>query len=110
MSDDDLVSLYRSARALIAPSSYEGFGLPVLEAMAQGTPVICTDLSSLPEVAGDAALRVPPDPDAWSAAIISALTDSAVRQRLAAAGPARAAEFSWERCARETHAVYTELL
>src|SRR3954451_2533290 len=110
VGDDDLYALYRGADLFAFPSIHEGFGLPVLEAMRQGTPVLCTDRSSLPEVAGNAALLVPPDADAWTPAIISALTDDALRARLAATGRSRAAEFSWERCARQTHAVYAELL
>src|SRR3954452_5090162 len=110
VGDEDLHALYRGADLFAFPSIHEGFGLPVLEAMRQGTPVVCTDRSSLPEVAGSAALLVTPDPDAWAAAIISALTDDALRARLAASGRSRATEFSWERCVRQTNDVYADLI
>jgi glycosyltransferase involved in cell wall biosynthesis len=109
VSDDDLVSLYRSARALIAPSSYEGFGLPVLEAMQLGTPVICTRASSLPEVAGEAALYVGlDDADALAAAATRLLADDALHASMRAASLAQSARFSWDETARQTLAVFTE--
>jgi glycosyltransferase involved in cell wall biosynthesis len=89
------------------PSLWEGFGLPVLEAMACGAPVLTSNVSSLPEVAGDAAVLVPPtDVDAIAASLGRLLDDDAFRADLSARGRQRAAQFSWERCARETLAVY----
>jgi hypothetical protein len=109
VSDDDLVSLYRGARALLAPSSYEGFGLPVLEAMRLGTPVICARASSLPEVAGDAAAYVHPDDDEALAAIAARVVeDDALHARMRAAGLAQSARFSWEDTARRTLDAFDE--
>jgi glycosyltransferase involved in cell wall biosynthesis len=107
--DSHLPALYRAADAVLLPSLGEGFGLPLLEAMACGVPVIAADAGALPEVAGDAGLLVDPrDPPAWAAAIARLLADQDLAARLRLAGPARAAEFTWERCARETLAVYRE--
>ncbi|MDO9356586.1 MAG: glycosyltransferase family 1 protein [Solirubrobacteraceae bacterium] len=103
VSEDELRALYAGAAAFAYPSLYEGFGLPILEAMAAGAPVVTSDRSSLPEVAGDAAVLVDPtDTAAIASAIESLLTDAPLAERLRAAGRARAAEFSWERTARET--------
>ncbi len=108
--DADLPAVYGGAQALVLPSLSEGFGLPVLEAMACHTPVICSDTSSLPEVAGDAALLVDPtDVDALAAAISRVLTDGALNAELRARGEAQAARFSWSRTAEETLAVYRQL-
>ncbi|MGN6189371.1 MAG: glycosyltransferase family 4 protein [Conexibacter sp.] len=107
----DVEGLWRCAVAHVFPSFAEGFGLPVLEAMARGVPSACSDRASLPEVAGDAALLFDPsDPSAIRAAIERLLADAALRERLRAAGLARAATFSWERTARETAAVYARAL
>jgi glycosyltransferase involved in cell wall biosynthesis len=107
LPDSDLPALYSAAAVLCLPSFYEGFGLPVLEAMACGTPVVIANRASLPEIAGDAALRCDPD-DAASiaAALQTALGDSAARQALVTRGFARVRQFSWEKCAQETVAVY----
>jgi glycosyltransferase involved in cell wall biosynthesis len=99
----DLPGLYSGARAFVYPSLYEGFGFPVLEAMACGTPVICANTSSLPEVAGDAALLVnPTDTAALAAAIERALAAPPLRAELAAKGLAQVQKFSWQRTAGET--------
>jgi alpha-1,3-rhamnosyl/mannosyltransferase len=109
VSDDDLVSLYRGARALLAPSSYEGFGLPVLEAMRLGTPVICAHASSLPEVGGDAAAYVRPDDDEALATIAArVLEDDALHARMRAAGLTQSERFSWEDTARATLDAFDE--
>jgi glycosyltransferase involved in cell wall biosynthesis len=106
----DLPALYGLAEIFVYPSLYEGFGLPVLEAMACGAPVITSNVSSLPEVAGEAGVLISPtDTEALAAAIRSLLDDSGRRAGLRAAGLARAASFSWERAARETLAVYERI-
>jgi glycosyltransferase involved in cell wall biosynthesis len=103
----DLAAVYSLATAFAYPSLYEGFGLPVLEAMACGTPVLTSDGSSLPEVAGDAAvLASPTDVDAIAAGLRRLLEDSSLRDELSARGITRAAQFSWDRCARQTLEVY----
>jgi glycosyltransferase involved in cell wall biosynthesis len=104
---DDLIWLYSACRLYLNPSLYEGFGLPVLEALACGAPCVVADTSSLPEVAGDAALLIPPrDVAAWAAALEDLWADASARGELARRGPAQAARFSWERAARETLAIY----
>jgi glycosyltransferase involved in cell wall biosynthesis len=105
--DDDLRALFAACDAFVFPSLYEGFGLPPLEAMACGAPVVCSNASSLPEVVGDAALLIDPrDVGAIANAIERVVTDRALRGDLRARGFAQAAKFSWERAARETLAVY----
>ena len=106
VADADLPLLYRGADVFVLPSLYEGFGMPVLEALAYGVPVVASNTTSLPEIVGEAGLLIDPlDAEAIGDALVRALTDAALRERLMAAGPARAAKFSWERCARETLAV-----
>ncbi len=101
--DDELPALYAGARAFVLPSLYEGFGLPVLEAMASGVPVVASNRAALPETCGDAALLVDPeDPSAIAEAVLAASTDESVRAPLIEAGRARAARFTWERTARAT--------
>jgi glycosyltransferase involved in cell wall biosynthesis len=103
VSDEEKVALLAGAEALVYPSLYEGFGLPVIEAMACGTPVLTSNLSALPETAGDAALLVDPHSvEGIAAGIERLLTDSALRERLRSAGFARAGTFSWEETARRT--------
>jgi glycosyltransferase involved in cell wall biosynthesis len=111
VEEDDLPALYNGADLFCFPSLYEGFGLPVLEAMACGTPVVTSSTSSLPEVAGEAALLVDPyDVEAIAAAMRRVLSDPELAQDLRARGLARAAQFTWERTARETIAVYERVL
>ncbi len=108
---EDLPLLYSAAQAFLYPSLFEGFGLPVLEAMACGTPTITSTASALPEVAGDAALLVDPgDARAIADAIGAVVEDAALAGRLRYAGPRRAAEYSWSRTAAETVQVYREAL
>ncbi len=102
--DAELAALYRGAALVAVPSTYEGFGLPLLEAMACGAPVLAARAGALPEVGGDAAAWVDDahDPAAWARALRDLLADDAARADLAARGPARAATFSWDRCASQT--------
>jgi glycosyltransferase involved in cell wall biosynthesis len=108
--DADLPALYAGADIFVYPSLYEGFGLPPLEAMACGAPVITSNTSSLPEVVGDAGVTVDPlDTEALARAILDLLQDEARRSSLREAGLRRAAGFSWDRTARETLAVYRRI-
>jgi glycosyltransferase involved in cell wall biosynthesis len=103
-----LGALYRHADAFVYPSSYEGFGLPILEAMQYGVPVVASNSSSIPEVAGEAALLVDPeDDDGLTDALRRVLTDRPLREDLAGRGPVQAARFSWEATARATLAAYS---
>jgi len=111
VGDDRLVRLYQRATLFVFPSLYEGFGLPVLEAMACGCPVISSNASSLPEVAGDAAVLVDPsDREGLARQMELVLTDAALRRSLRERGLERAAQFSWDRTARETVAVYRRVV
>ena len=103
VDEDTLACLYSGAAALVYPSWYEGFGLPVLEAMACGCPVICSNTSSLPEVAGDAALFFDPfREDQMAGAIERIMDDAPLRKTLACAGPKQAQPFTWDRSAQQT--------
>lgn len=105
--EEDLVALYNGAVLFVYPSLYEGFGLPPLESMACGTPVIASNVSSVPEVVGAAGLLIPPgDPQRLKEAILRLLSDEAAHNAMRQAGLARARRFSWERCAHMTLAVY----
>ena len=103
VSDPDKVALLSGAEALVYPSLYEGFGLPVIEAMACGTPVLTSNTSALPETAGDAALLVDPrDPEAIAQGVERILTDRVLRGQLREAGMVRATAFDWDNTARRT--------
>jgi glycosyltransferase involved in cell wall biosynthesis len=107
VSEHDLRALYRGAELFAFPSRHEGFGLPVLEAMAQGTAVLCSDIPVLHEVGEEVVAYAPPgDVDAWRDALVALLRDDAGRTALAHAGRARAEGFTWERCIARTRAVY----
>jgi glycosyltransferase involved in cell wall biosynthesis len=107
----DLDAVYRQADLFVYPALYEGFGLPVLEAMARGVPTICSSTSSLPEVAGKSALQADPaSVDSMADAIERVLTDPLLAQRLRRAGPERARQFSWEETARLTLKAYESAL
>ncbi|MCS7283010.1 MAG: glycosyltransferase family 1 protein [Anaerolineae bacterium] len=108
--DGDLPALYSGATLLAMPSFYEGFGLPALEAMACGTPVVLSNRGSLPEIAGGAAVVVNPDsPEDIAAGIAQVLEDPALRETLRARGLARAAQFTWEETARRTLQIYLQV-
>ncbi len=109
--NEDLARLYNAAQCLALPSYYEGFGLPPLEAMACGTPVVVSNRASLPEVVGDAGLLIDPDrPEELSAALVRVLDDGELRATLHRRGLKRASEFSWARAAHETLSVYEQVL
>jgi len=111
LPDEQLDGLYRAATCFVFPSLAEGFGLPVLDALVRGTPVATSNATSLPEVAGDAALYFEPeDTDAIAAVIERLLDDEALRERLRAAGPPQAAKFSWARTAEATRGSYERAL
>jgi glycosyltransferase involved in cell wall biosynthesis len=105
--DEDLPAIYRGATAFVFPSLYEGFGLPPLEAMACGTPVVCSNAASLPEVVGEAGLLVEPtDVQGFAAAMERVISSQELRSDLSAQALVRARQFSWDGCARGTLATY----
>ena len=108
--DEDLPELYKNAKAFIFVSLYEGFGLPVLEAMSYGIPVLTSNTSSLPEVAGDAALLVDPEnTEEIAKGMERLLTDEKLRQQLISKGKEQIKKFSWEKAAKETLQVLEEV-
>ena len=110
VTDDALVEWYNAADVLVFPSWWEGFGWPPLEAMACGTPVVTSNVSSLPEVCGDAALLVDPhDSDAIAGAIVRAVTDEPLRADMIAKGLARARDFSWKQSVGQIHQIYMDV-
>lgn len=110
-ADEDLPALYKNATCLAFPSLYEGFGLPVLEAMAAGVPVLTSNVSSLPEVAGDAAITVDPyNVDAITDGLQKLILDTTLRDTLIRKGLARAKQFTWEKSARQLLSIYQDLL
>lgn len=111
VSDDELVSLYSATNCFVFPSLYEGFGLPPLEAMACGAPVVAADRASLPEVVGDAGMLVDPtDPDALADAIERVVLTPDVAERMRRDGLRRARSFTWDRCAEQTVEAYRAAL
>jgi glycosyltransferase involved in cell wall biosynthesis len=110
VDDADLPALYSGADLVAMPSLYEGFGLPLLEAMACGVPTISSNVSSLPEVVGETAVQLPPkDEHAWTQSIISLLADEAQCSQLVLMGYQRVKEFTWQKAARQLSEIYTSL-
>ncbi|MEM9806517.1 MAG: glycosyltransferase family 1 protein, partial [Cyanobacteria bacterium P01_D01_bin.56] len=111
VSDESMVNLYEGATLFVYPSHYEGFGLPVLEAMSLGCPVITSNTSSLPEVVGNAAIMVcPEDLEELTNALYKVIDSASLRQRMTQAGYSQAVKFSWKRTAQTTIAAYRHLL
>jgi glycosyltransferase involved in cell wall biosynthesis len=109
-SPDFMARLIRTADVVAVPSTYEGFGLPTLEAMVAGTPAVGTACGAIPEIAGDGAILVEPHEEAFADALVRAIAGGPEIANLTAAGRERASSFSWERCAAETIAVYKSVL
>jgi len=111
VDDADLPAVYAGAALTVQPSLYEGFGLPLLEAMASGSPVCCSNVSSMPEIGGDAVMPFDPsDTEAMTAAMRQVLLDESLAASMRGRGFARAGQFTWEHTARETLALYERVL
>ena len=112
IEDDDLVAVYNGAYGLVYPSLYEGFGLPIVEAMACGCPVICSNLASMPEVAGDAAILIddPKNPESIKCAIEKLFSSEYTRYQYVEKALKRAQSFSWEKTAQLTCDVFKKIL
>ena len=111
VADEDVAALYSGALALVFPSLYEGFGFPVIEAMACGKPVVVSNSSSLPEVAGDVGVLLPPDDEsAWSQALSKIILDDSWREEQKPKLTAWASQFTWQRTARQTVESYYRAL
>jgi len=107
----DLIALYAGASLFVYPSLYEGFGMPLLEAMASGVPIVASGTSSIPEVVGDAGILVDPlSISEMSQAILKLLNDNSLRSSFREKGIQRAKQFTWERAARETLRIYQEII
>ncbi|KMY67180.1 hypothetical protein AAU61_13615 [Desulfocarbo indianensis] len=106
LGDEELAQAYGAAQAVCVPSRYEGFGLPALEALACGAPLVASDRASLPEVVGEAGLLTPPEPEALAQALSRVLADGDLARRLRLAGPEQAARFTWAQAAQATLRVY----
>ena len=110
LGDRDLARAYGAAAVVVVPSLYEGFGLPALEALACGAPLVCSERASLPEVVGEAGLLCQPEPAELARQTARLLADDELAQRLRRAGPERAARFTWQEAARRTLAVYRDII
>ena len=111
VTQDELVCLYNCATLFIYPSLYEGFGIPPLESMVCGTPVITSNTTSIPEIVGDAALQIDPNSqEELETAVYKLLIDSSLRNNLIQSGLARAKQFSWQRMAEETLDIYKSII
>ena len=111
VAEEDKVALYQQARAFLYPTLYEGFGLPALEALACGVPVVGSNASSVPEIVGDAGILVDPkDARAMAGALIAVCTDDALHDELSERALKQAEKFSWEKCARETVEAYEHVV
>ncbi|MFN8597434.1 MAG: glycosyltransferase family 1 protein [Anaerolineae bacterium] len=111
VTEEDKVALYQQARAFLYPSLYEGFGLPALEALACGVPVVGSNASCIPEIVGDAGILVDPhDARAMAGALIPVCMEDSLHDELSERALKQAAKFSWEKCARETVAAYEDVL
>jgi glycosyltransferase involved in cell wall biosynthesis len=109
VDEADLPKYYSGAECTVLPSLIEGFGFPIVEAMACGSPVVASDKSSLPEIAGSAGISVDPTPASLSEALVTVLSDPQRRKKMISAGISRAAEFTWSRTAELTNAVYQSI-